>query len=38
MGLLEGNCLGEYEVPDFVDGPDGIDQMKQKRNNGMGYR
>lgn len=31
MGLLEGNCLGEYEVPDFVDGPDGIDQMKQKK-------
>jgi hypothetical protein len=31
VGLLEGNCLGEYEVPDFVDGPDGIDQMKQKK-------
>jgi hypothetical protein len=30
MGLFNGDCLSEYEIPDFVDGPDGVDQMKHK--------
>jgi hypothetical protein len=31
MGLFDGDCLSEYEVPDFVDNVDGIDQMKHKK-------
>jgi hypothetical protein len=30
MGLFNGDCLTEYELPDFVDGPDFIDQMKNE--------
>ena len=30
MGLFDGDCLSEYELPDFVDALDGVDQMKQK--------
>jgi hypothetical protein len=30
MGLFNGDCLTEYEIPDFVDAPDGVDQMKHK--------
>ena len=30
MGLFNGDCLREYETPDFVDSIDGIDQMKHK--------
>ena len=31
MGLFDGDCLKEYEVSDFVDAVDGIDQMKHKK-------